>query len=480
MSGNPIIVWFTQDLRLGDNAALSAAAASGRPLLPVYILDDDTPADWTMGAASRWWLEQSLGSLHDALQDRGGRLVLRRGKPLKVLEQLARETGAHGIWFSRNYAPWSAGLETALAGWASGQGIECKRFAGYLLHNPEDIRTGGGTPYKVYTPFSRACFENEPQRGPRPVPQGMTFWGGSVTSDQLADWDLYGGKPDWAAGFAERWTPGEAGAHEKLDRFIAQAAQDYADARNIPAVYGTSRLSPHLHFGEISPLQCWHAMRHAMHDGRRNIDKGGTTFLKELLWREFSYHLVCNFENFMTEPFQPKFADFPWASDEEGLQAWQRGMTGYPIVDAGMRELWATGWMHNRVRMIVGSFLVKDLLIPWQRGEEWFWDCLVDADIGSNAASWQWIAGCGADAAPYFRVFNPVLQGERFDPDGSYVRRWVPELADMPKKFLHKPWEAPGDVLQKAGVRLDDTYPKPIVDHGEARDRALKAYNKIR
>ncbi len=480
MSDSPIIVWFTHDLRLSDHAALSAAAATGHPLLPVYILDDDTPGDWAMGGASRWWLEQSLASLQAALKDRSGRLILRRGNPLTVLEQLVEETGAHGIWFSRSYAPWSAKLETSLADWAGRQGIACKRFAGYLLHNPEDIRTGGGTPYKVYTPFSRACFEAEPQRAPRPVPDGMTFWDGDIASDDLASWELYDGKPDWAEGFSQRWAPGEAGAQEKLDRFIAEAAKDYADRRNMPGEFGTSRLSPHLHFGEISPLQCWHAMRHAMADGRRNIDVGGKTFLKELLWREFSYHLVCNFENFATEPFQEKFAGFPWASDEDGLKAWQDGMTGYPIVDAGMRELWATGWMHNRVRMIAGSFLVKDLLIPWQRGEEWFWDCLVDADIGSNAASWQWIAGCGADAAPYFRVFNPVLQGEKFDPDGTYVRRWVPELSDMPEKYLHKPWEAPRDVLDRVGVRLGKTYPRPIVDHGEARDRALAAYNKIR
>jgi deoxyribodipyrimidine photo-lyase len=480
MSDAPIIVWFTHDLRLSDHAALTKAAETGRPLLPVYVLDDNTPGDWAMGGASRWWLEQSLQSLASAIKEKGGRLLLRRGKTLDVLQKLAEETAAHGIYFSRNYAPWSGELEQQLAGWCGNNGVECKRFAGYLLFDPDEIRTGSDTPYKVYTPFSKACFSKAPTREPRPMPGSMTFWLGGIKSDDLDDWQLYDGKPDWACAFADRWTPGEQGAQDKLDRFISEAAQDYDDARNRPDMFGTSRLSPHLHFGEISPLQCWHAMRHAMDDGRRNIDKGGETFLKEILWREFSYHLVCNFENFMTEPFNEKFADFPWADDEDGLKAWQKGQTGYPIVDAGMRELWATGWMHNRVRMIVGSFLVKNLLIPWQKGEEWFWDCLVDADIGANSASWQWIAGCGADAAPYFRIFNPVLQGERYDPDGEYVRRWVPELKDMPKKFVHKPWEAPSDVLAKASVKLGDTYPKPLMDHAKARDRALAAYQQIK
>ena len=480
MSDSPVIVWFTHDLRLGDNAALTAAAATGRPVLPVYILDDETPGDWAMGAASRWWLERSIKSLEQSIKEIGGRLYLRRGNSLDVLKQLAGEAAAGAIHFSRNHAPWSGKLEQHIAAWRKDNGIDCKRFAGYLLHDPQSIRTGAGDPYKVYTPFSRACFATEPFREPRPVPEDMQFWLGGISTDDVNDWRLYDGKPDWANEFGERWSPGEQGARDKLDRFIAEAAGDYKEARDLPRLFATSRLSPHLHFGEISPLQCWHAARHAMADGRRTIDEGGQTFLKELLWREFSYHLLHHWPDLMSKPFKAEFEDFPWSDDETALQAWQRGETGYPIVDAGMRELWATGWMHNRVRMITASFLIKHLLIPWQRGEAWFWDTLVDADIGSNSASWQWVAGCGADAAPYFRIFNPVLQGEKFDPDGAYVRRWVPELKDVPKAFVHKPWEAPALVLKDAGVVLGKTYPKPMVDHGKARDAALAAYQKIR
>jgi deoxyribodipyrimidine photo-lyase len=480
MSESPVIVWFTHDLRLSDNAALVKAAETGRPILPVYILDDETPGSWAMGGASRWWLEQSLRSLGKAISDKGGRLCLRRGNSLDVLQDLARETAAHAIYFSRNHAPWSGKLEQDILALCKDIGIECKRFAGYLLHDPENIRTGAGDPYKVYTPFSKACFATEPFREPRAVPEDMQFWLGGIAKDDIADWKLYDAKPDWASQFGERWTPGEAGARDKLERFISEAVGDYKDDRDRPDLFATSRLSPHLHFGEISPLQCWHATRHAMADGRRNVDRGAEHFLKELLWREFSYHLLHHWPDLMSEPFRPEFSDFPWSEDDDALMAWQRGDTGYPIVDAGMRELWATGWMHNRVRMIAASFLVKDLLVPWQRGEAWFWDTLVDADIGSNSASWQWVAGCGADAAPYFRIFNPVLQGEKFDPDGAYVRRWVPELKRLPAAFIHKPWEAPALVLKDAGVLLGKTYPKPMVDHGKARDAALAAYGKIR
>lgn len=480
MSDSPVIVWFTHDLRLADNAALTRAAATGRPILPVYILDDVTPGDWAMGGASRWWLEKSLGSLQTSIADRGGRLCLRRGNSIDVLKQLATETSPHAIYFSGNHAPWSDHLEQEIARWCKADGIECKRFAGYLLHDPETIRTGAGDPYKVYTPFSKACFATEPFREPRPVPEDMRFWLGGIAKDDIADWKLYEARPDWASAFDERWMPGEQGARDKLDRFISDAVGDYKDDRDRPDLFATSRLSPHLHFGEISPHQCWHATRHAMADGRRNIDRGAEHFLKELLWREFSYHLLHHWPDLMSEPFRPEFSDFPWSDDDEALKRWQRGDTGYPIVDAGMRELWATGWMHNRVRMIAASFLIKDLLVPWQRGEAWFWDTLVDADIGSNSASWQWVAGCGADAAPYFRIFNPVLQGEKFDPDGAYVRRWVPELKRLPNAFVHKPWEAPALVLKDAGVVLGKTYPKPMVDHGKARDAALAAYDRIR
>lgn len=480
MSGHPVIVWFTQDLRLSDNACLHAAVASGHPVLPVYILDDVTPGEFAMGGASRWWLQQSLASLASLLEAQGGKLILRRGEASSILEQLVAETGAQAVYFSRGYAPWSGRLEKKIAAQCDANGVECKRFSGFLLHEPEAVRTGNDGPYKVYTPFSRNCQSRDIARQPRPAPEKIDFHAAEVASDTLDDLDLYTARPDWAARFREHWSPGEAGALEKLTHFLEHAVGDYDEARNLPNVPGTSRLSPHLHFGEISPLQCWAATRLAVATARQNIDRGSHTFEKEILWREFSYHLLHYWPNLPTEPFKPEFADFPWLQDDEKLTCWQQGQTGLPIVDAGMRELWATGWMHNRVRMIVASFLIKNLRIPWQAGEHWFWDTLVDADIGANSASWQWVAGCGADAAPYFRIFNPILQGEKFDKHGGYVRRWVPELAAMPDKFIHKPWQAPDEVLKKAGVNLGTSYPRPIVDLGKTRDAALAAYKTIK
>jgi deoxyribodipyrimidine photo-lyase len=312
----------------------------------------------------------------------------------------------------------------------------------------------------------------------KPVP-AFTHWSGAIASDRLEDWGLLPVRPDWAKAFPHHWTPGEDGAALRLKDFIADGLAHYADERDRPDRDVTSRLSPHLHFGEISPAQAWHGVRAAQFKAGGKIDKAAEKFLKEVLWREFSYHLLHHWPSLPDKPFRPEFSAFPWARNEGGLKAWQQGLTGYPIVDAGMRELWATGIMHNRVRMIAASFLIKDLLVPWVEGERWFWDTLVDADIGSNAASWQWVAGCGADAAPYFRIFNPILQGEKFDPQGSYVRKWVPELARLPDQFIHKPWEAPRLVLDAAGVAIGTTYPSPIIDHGKARDRALAAFQEI-
>lgn len=480
MSGQPIIVWFTQDLRLADNACLNAAVASGHPVVPVYILDDVTPGAFVMGGASRWWLHRSLGSLASSLEKLGGKLIIRRGESGKLLGQMIAQTGAKAVHFSRGYAPWSGELEKQVASACERNGADCKRFSGFLLHQPEAIRTGSDGPYKVYTPFSRKCLASPPSRGPRPAPASIDFHAGDLSSGSLDDLGLYRGQPDWAARFSGRWSPGEAGAQEKLMHFLDKAVGDYAEARNLPGVAGTSRLSPHLHFGEISPLQCWSATQHAIATAPQSIDRGSQVFEKELLWREFSYHLLHHWPTLPTDPFKPEFGDFPWRQDAEKLDCWQRGMTGFPIVDAGMRELWATGWMHNRVRMIVASFLVKNLRISWQLGEQWFWDTLVDADIGANAASWQWVAGCGADAAPYFRIFNPVLQGEKFDRQGDYVRRWVPELQAMPARYIHKPWLAPADILASAGVVPGSSYPRPIIDLGETRKAALAAYKTIR
>lgn len=459
---NSALVWFRQDLRLSDNASLSAAAKA--PVIPVYILDDETPGLWRWGGASRWWLHHSLQSLSRKLP-----LVLRRGRSDLELEKLIKETGATSLHFTRDYAPWSEGLERRVKDMCDRLGVECHRHGGFLLHEPESIRNGMGEAYKVYTPFSRACFAKGEPPAARPVPQ-LNF-APSVAGDSLTDWNLLPQHPNWATGFSESWQPGEQGAQAQLAKFLDDGLIDYAEGRNRPDQNFTSRLSPHLHWGEISPRQVWQATRQAMASANGKLDSSGEKFLKELLWREFSYHLLNLFPQLPEQPFKPEFADFPWIEDKAALLKWQKGQTGYPIVDAGMRELWVTGVMHNRVRMIVASFLIKDLLIPWQQGAAWFWDTLVDADIASNSASWQWVAGCGADAAPYYRIFNPVLQGRKFDPNGDYVRRWVPELSNVPEPFIHAPWEMPNPPT---------SYPKPMVNHDVARKAALEALKHIK
>lgn len=470
---SPVILWLRQDLRLADHPALTAAAAQG-PVIFLYVLDDETPGEWKIGAASRWWLHKSLESLGAKVP-----LLLRRGAADRVIGEVLRETGAKSLCFTRDYAPWSGALEQRVKDVCEGQGAACHRYGGYLLHEPEDIRNGSGEPYRVYTPFSKACFATGEPRPLKPVP-AFEAWTGTVASDHLADWKLLPTQPNWAKDFESLWSPGEEGAAARLEAFIADGLEHYADKRDHPDIEVTSRLSVRLHFGEISVNQCWHAVRAAQTMANGKLDRAAEKFLKEMLWREFSYHLLYHWPTLPTEPFKPEFASFPWDHNPAHLKAWSRGRTGYPIVDAGMREIWATGIMHNRVRLIAASFLIKHLLIPWQEGERWFWDTLVDADIASNAASWQWVAGCGADAAPYFRIFNPILQGEKFDGQGVYVRKWVPELSRMPDEFIHRPWEAPRLVLQEAGVVLGKTYPRPLVEHGYARDRALAAVKEIK
>jgi deoxyribodipyrimidine photo-lyase len=458
-----VLMWFRQDLRLSDNAAL--IAASKDPVIPLFVLDDETPGEWHWGGASRWWLNQSLNSLQKSLP-----LILRRGRADDVLRDVLQKSGATALHFTRDYAPWSGALEQRIKEVCDDLGVSCHRHGGFLLHEPEAIRNGQGLPYKVYTPFAPACFALGEPRAPRPAPK-IECARHQLTSDVLPDWKLLPDKPDWAAGFTEAWQPGEEGARQALATFIGQGLVDYADGRDRPDRPVTSRLSPHLHWGEISPQQVWHAVRSVMARAQGSVDRSGEKFLKEMLWREFSYHLLHHWPEFPAKPFRPEFADVPWRYDPAALRRWQRGETGYPIVDAGMRELWATGTMHNRVRMIAASFLIKHLLLPWQEGEKWFWDCLVDADIAANAASWQWVAGCGADAAPYYRIFNPMLQGEKFDPEGLYVKRWVPELADVPAANIHAPWEM---------AVPPPKYPGPMVDHATARARAMAAYATIK
>ena len=477
---NTTIVLFRQDLRLHDHPALTAAAQRGA-VIPVFVLDDETCGDWAMGGASRWWLKQSLLNLGSSIAQSGGELVLRQGDTLIALKDIQSQSGADAIYFSRQYQPWSAAMEKAINETFSEDGVEVKRYPGTLLHEPGSVLTGSGTGFKVFTPFWRAALKLPVTT---PLPSPSVDWSNAVSSSEdLNSWVLDPAEdtrvPDWAAGWEDIWEPGEDGAHNALEAFLDAPVAHYSEGRDLPARRYTSRLSPHLKFGEISPRQVWASAQQRKLSAPQwtsAIDK----FLAEIGWREFCYQLIDLFDAMPDRPFKDQFAGFPWDNSEEHLKAWQRGMTGYPIVDAGMRELWQTGFMHNRVRMIVASFLTKHLLVHWLEGERWFWDCLLDADIASNACSWQWVAGSGADAAPYFRIFNPIAQGQKFDPEGEYVKRWCPELADMPKKFVHAPWEAPAMTLASAGVELGKTYPEPIVDHKTARQGALDAYEVIK
>ncbi|MEO1079105.1 MAG: deoxyribodipyrimidine photo-lyase [Pseudomonadota bacterium] len=473
---SPVILWFRQDLRLHDLPALHAAAQAG-DVLPVFVLDDDAAGAWTPGGASRWWLHHSLAELAASIREAGGELSLRRGDTATALLALCDSVGATQVFCSRRYEPWAAAQESAVNERLAAAGIGIKRYGGALLHEPGSVLTKGGDPFKVFTPFWRAC-RREPIGAPKEMP--TVRWAASrPRSESLDDWELLPHSPNWAEGWETLWAPGEAGASARLNQFLEESVQTYADQRDLPAIDATSRLSPHLHHGELSPRQIW-AVCEQYKDAYPEASASVGKFQAELGWREFSYHLLHFFPTIPEDPFKANFAGFPWSTNHEHLERWRRGMTGYPIVDAGMRELWHTGYMHNRVRMVVASFLCKHLLIHWLEGERWFWDTLLDADLASNGCSWQWVAGSGADAAPYFRIFNPITQGEKFDKSGGYVRRWVPEIADLPNKYLHSPWETPADILEHTGIVLGEHYPKPIVDHRSARQAALDAYEVVK
>ncbi len=461
----PVLLWLRRELRLADNPALQAALATGRPVVPVFVLDDASPGAWAPGGASRWWLHHSLAALAADIAARGARLVLRRGRFEDVIPRLVAETGAAEIHAGIPTEPWARAAYRAVIAALGPVPLRCHMTN--LLHHPDQLQTQAGTPYGVFSPFGRALRAGVAVPAAEAAPERLPAWP-PVESDTLESWGLLPGAPDWAAGLRDTWTPGEAGAQARMGEFVTAALDGYRAGRDMPGRDATSRLSPHFAWGEISPRQVWHA------------GAACEKFRDEVLWREFAAHLLWHNSALPEAPLRAEFAAMPWREDPAGLRAWQRGQTGIPIVDAGMRQLWQTGWMHNRVRMIVASFLVKHLLLPWQAGEAWFWDTLVDADLAQNAASWQWVAGCGADAAPYFRVFNPLLQGRKFDPDGAYVRRFVPELAALPESVIHAPWEAPALVLHAAGVRLGATYPQPIIDLAAGRDRALAAFAGLR
>ena len=479
------LLWFRQDLRLQDNPALTAALARRGPVIPVYVLDDAGDGGWPLGGASRWWLHHALAALDADLRARGSRLILARGESGAELDRLRRATGAGAIFWNRRYEPAVIARDATLKARWTAEGVEAKSFNAALLHEPHTITNKQGKPFQVFTPFWRHCLEL-PVEAPARLAAATAIPGPErwPTGKELAELTLLPGIK-WDSGFSEAWTPGETGAAKRLKLFVADAMDTYSDRRNIPGVDGTSMLSPWLHFGELSPRQIWAAVQTvARETGVFPPSNGARVFLSEVGWREFAHHLLFHFPHTPERPLRSDFESFPWADDPDGLKlrAWRRGSTGYPIVDAGMRQLWASGWMHNRVRMIAASFLVKHLRLSWVHGARWFWDTLVDADLASNTLGWQWTAGCGADAAPYFRVFAPVLQGVKFDPEGAYVRRWVPELARLPAEHIHAPWEAPAGVLAAAGVRLGNggNYPAPIVDHATARNEALAAFKRIR
>ena len=475
----PIIYWFRNDLRLDDLPGLSAALATGAPVLPCYVLDDESPGEWLTGSASRWWLHHSLNFLDQQLAALGGRLVLRRGESGDQLQELARQSGAAAVYCSRQYEPWAAQLEKDLHRRLDADGIALKRYPGTLLFEPESVSNQSGLPFRVFTPFWRRCRGMEPGACLSPAGRDANWYIDAVPGESLETWSLRPRQPDWASKWQQWWQPGADGAAEKFSAFLQHGLPDYSEGRDRPALDCTTRLSPHLHFGEISPRRLWHAIHRygAENPGLQSqVDK----FLSELGWREFSYHLMHHFPDIPEQAFKTPFRTFPWMSNPAHLRAWQRGLTGYPIVDAGMRELWQTGYMHNRVRMITASFLTKHLLIHWREGAAWFWDTLLDADLANNSCGWQWVAGSGADASPYFRIFNPILQGKKFDAAGEYIRRWVPELAAVPERYLNSPWEAPEEVLASAGVTLGSTYPQPIVNHQSARESALAAYAAIK
>ena len=456
----PHLIWFRNDLRLADHAAVAGAAAAG-PVAALYVLDDETPGPWRMGAAQRWWLHMSLMSLAASLAERGGRLILRRGPAGEVVPKLAAELGAAAVHTLTHYEPWAKAQDAVVA-----KAVDLKRYHGAFLAPAPSVKSGDGGRYRIFTPWWNKLQQHMPPPLPRPAPEHIAF-APAVPSDRLEDWQLLPTNPDWSGGF-QLWKPGEAGAAERLEAFLDHA-KHYDKARNLPSVEGSSRLSPHLAMGEISVRTVWHAV------GDEVPTTAALPYLRELGWRDFAANILDQFPDHADVPGRAAFDSIRFRDATAELKAWQQGRTGYPIVDAGMRQLWTSGWMHNRVRMIAASFLTKHLLIDWRQGERWFWDCLVDADLGANSLGWQWVMGSGVDSSPFNRVFAPVTQSAKFDA-AAYIRQWVPELAGLGDGDIHAPWDASPLVRSAAGVQLGKTYPLPIIDHAAGRARALAAY----
>ena len=468
------IVWFRRDLRLFDNPAITFVSKEGFRIVPVFIWSPKEEGEWAPGLASRWWLHKSLESLSISLEKRELSLVIRSGDSFDELTRLIHETGAKIVCWNRLYEPLTRQRDKRVKAQLLSDGITVKDFNSSLLLEPWEIKNKSGEPYQVFTPFAKNYFNIEIER-PIPKPEGFEGYNKEIQSLRIDHLQLVP-QSKWCQCLEEEWVCSEGAARGNLGGFVDSFGLEYEKLRDLPGIKGTSRLSPYLHFGQISPNRIWHEAKTTVKKKTGQIPE---TFLKELIWREFAYHTLYHFPHSVVEPLRKEYNAFPWSGTDKEFKVWQKGMTGYPIVDAGMRELWRTGWVHNRVRMIVASFLAKDLFISWQDGVKWFWDTLVDADLANNTLGWQWTSGCGVDAAPYFRIFNPILQGEKYDPDGLYVKHWLPELRNVSRKFIHRPWETPREFLKKNRVEIGEIYPLPIVNHDIARGKALMLYDRV-
>ena len=476
------VIWLRRDLRLDDNPALRQATEKHDQVVLLYIFGPDEEGPWQPGAASRWWLHQSIVAFQEKLKQHKSRLIIKVGDSLRNLIDICTEVKANDVYWNRLYEPASIARDTRIKSQLAGHGIAARSFNGAILREPWEVHKDDGSMYRVYTPFSKKYLQLPEIDAPLDPPEVLVssaFQTNSVDVDQL----FLLPKINWDTGFTDCWQPGEAGAMGLLQGFLDHALFDYAESRDIPSIEGVSRLSPHLHFGEISPRRIWHEV---LFHAAKSSDEGGRDdqyqtlpYLKQLIWRDFAHHILFHLPHTTDHPFNEKFKDFQWEHDTYLVEAWQRGQTGIPLVDAGMRQLWKTGWMHNRVRMLVASFLCKNGLVHWLEGAKWFWDTLVDADLANNSMGWQWTAGCGVDAAPYFRIFNPARQGQRFDPHGEYVKKWVPELSSIPSKYIHEPWLCPGNLQSASGVIIGRDYPSPILDLSQTRAEALARFKRL-